>query len=137
MCMLKTFFKKTTHISNTYKFNHIYFCRSTFPLSTEATLRAANAPQTYQLWASVSSALCGCVNNPQNGNVICVFVPCTKCLICKTLVLFPSRQLLYSQTMGYCIKFISGVKAEIIFAQLCLSFVFQRRVSVFVWQPFP
>eukprot|EP00064_Thunnus_orientalis_P002086 superscaffoldBa00000144_g2093 len=41
--------------------------RSTFPLSTEATLKAANATQTYQLWASVCSALCGCVNNPQNG----------------------------------------------------------------------
>nr|XP_046250618.1 telomere repeats-binding bouquet formation protein 1 isoform X3 [Scatophagus argus] len=48
--------------------------RTTFPLSTEATLRAANATQTYQLWASVSSALCGCVNNPQNeeGQCICV-----------------------------------------------------------------
>nr|XP_046250625.1 telomere repeats-binding bouquet formation protein 1 isoform X10 [Scatophagus argus] len=43
--------------------------RTTFPLSTEATLRAANATQTYQLWASVSSALCGCVNNPQNGSL--------------------------------------------------------------------
>ncbi|KAM8751144.1 telomere repeats-binding bouquet formation protein 1 isoform 2-T2 [Acanthopagrus schlegelii] len=50
--------------------------RLTFPLSTEATLRAANATQTYQLWASVSSALCGCVNNPQNeeGQRICVAV---------------------------------------------------------------
>ncbi|XP_044050760.1 telomere repeats-binding bouquet formation protein 1 isoform X2 [Siniperca chuatsi] len=48
--------------------------RATFPLSTEATLRAANATQTYKLWASVSSALCGCVNNPQNdeGQRICV-----------------------------------------------------------------
>ncbi|KAM9352384.1 telomere repeats-binding bouquet formation protein 1 [Symphorus nematophorus] len=48
--------------------------RTTFPLSTEATLRAANATQIYQLWASVSSALCGCVNNPQNeeGQRICV-----------------------------------------------------------------
>ncbi|XP_038562257.1 telomere repeats-binding bouquet formation protein 1 isoform X1 [Micropterus salmoides] len=48
--------------------------RTTFPLSTEATLRAANATQTYQLWASVSSALCGCVNNPQNeeGQRVCV-----------------------------------------------------------------
>ncbi|XP_037621961.1 telomere repeats-binding bouquet formation protein 1 [Sebastes umbrosus] len=47
--------------------------RTTSPLSTEATLRA-NATQTYQLWASVSSALCGCVNNPQNeeGQRICV-----------------------------------------------------------------
>ncbi|XP_042267353.1 telomere repeats-binding bouquet formation protein 1 isoform X1 [Thunnus maccoyii] len=48
--------------------------RSTFPLSTEATLKAANATQTYQLWASVCSALCGCVNNPQNEEAqrICV-----------------------------------------------------------------
>uniref|UniRef100_A0A8C9XX05 Telomere repeats-binding bouquet formation protein 1 n=1 Tax=Sander lucioperca TaxID=283035 RepID=A0A8C9XX05_SANLU len=48
--------------------------RTTSPVSTEATLRAANATQTYQLWASVSSALCGCVNNPQNedGQRICV-----------------------------------------------------------------
>ncbi|XP_034391039.1 telomere repeats-binding bouquet formation protein 1 [Cyclopterus lumpus] len=48
--------------------------RTTSPLSTESTLRAANATQTFQLWASVSSALCGCVNNPQNeeGQRICV-----------------------------------------------------------------
>ncbi|XP_068579414.1 telomere repeats-binding bouquet formation protein 1 [Cebidichthys violaceus] len=48
--------------------------RTTSPLSPEATLRAANATQTYQLWSSVSSALCGCVNNPQNeeGQRICV-----------------------------------------------------------------
>uniref|UniRef100_A0A3P9CVM2 Telomere repeat binding bouquet formation protein 1 n=1 Tax=Maylandia zebra TaxID=106582 RepID=A0A3P9CVM2_9CICH len=48
--------------------------RATFPISTEATFRAANATQTYQLWTSVSSALCGCVNNPQNeeGQRICV-----------------------------------------------------------------
>ncbi|XP_054475755.1 telomere repeats-binding bouquet formation protein 1 [Anoplopoma fimbria] len=48
--------------------------RTTSPLSTEPTFRAANATQTYQLWASVSSALCGCVNNPQNeeGQRICV-----------------------------------------------------------------
>ncbi|KAL7402700.1 hypothetical protein ABVT39_018611 [Epinephelus coioides] len=48
--------------------------RTTSPLCTEASLRAANATQTYQLWASVSSALCGCVNNPQNedGQRICV-----------------------------------------------------------------
>ncbi|XP_068458250.1 telomere repeats-binding bouquet formation protein 1 isoform X3 [Clinocottus analis] len=44
------------------------------PLSTESHVRAANATQTFQLWASVSSALCGCVNNPQNeeGQRICV-----------------------------------------------------------------
>ncbi|TNN34153.1 Telomere repeats-binding bouquet formation protein 1 [Liparis tanakae] len=48
--------------------------RTTSPLSSESTLRAANATQTSQLWASVSSALCGCVNNPQNeeGQRICV-----------------------------------------------------------------
>ncbi|XP_068169408.1 telomere repeats-binding bouquet formation protein 1 [Antennarius striatus] len=48
--------------------------RTTFPLSTEATSRPVNTTQTYQLWASVSSALCGCVNNPQNedGQRICV-----------------------------------------------------------------
>ncbi|XP_030587600.1 telomere repeats-binding bouquet formation protein 1 isoform X3 [Archocentrus centrarchus] len=48
--------------------------RATFPISKENNLRASNANQTYQLWASVSSALCGCVNNPQNeeGQRICV-----------------------------------------------------------------
>ncbi|XP_076590122.1 telomere repeats-binding bouquet formation protein 1 [Chaetodon auriga] len=48
--------------------------KTTFPLSTEATLRAVTATQTYQLWASVSSALCGCVNNPQSEEAqrICV-----------------------------------------------------------------
>lgn len=48
--------------------------RTTFPLSSEVTWKAANATQIYQLWASVSSALCGCVNNPQNeeGQRICV-----------------------------------------------------------------
>ncbi|CAB1440989.1 unnamed protein product [Pleuronectes platessa] len=48
--------------------------RTTFPLSKEATAVIANAPHTYQLWTSVSSALCGCVNNPQNEEAqrICV-----------------------------------------------------------------
>ncbi|XP_008294719.1 telomere repeats-binding bouquet formation protein 1 [Stegastes partitus] len=49
--------------------------RTTFPLSTTgATMKLAGATQTYQLWASVSSALCGCVNNPQNeeSQRICV-----------------------------------------------------------------
>uniref|UniRef100_A0A3P9I0T6 Telomere repeat binding bouquet formation protein 1 n=1 Tax=Oryzias latipes TaxID=8090 RepID=A0A3P9I0T6_ORYLA len=41
--------------------------RTTFPLSEENNLRTLT--QTCQLWASVSSALCGCVNNPQNGCV--------------------------------------------------------------------
>nr|XP_020508557.1 telomere repeats-binding bouquet formation protein 1-like isoform X1 [Labrus bergylta] len=50
--------------------------RINFPSSKEATLRPVNATQTYQLWASVCSALCGCVNNPQNeeGQRICVAV---------------------------------------------------------------
>nr|XP_040017857.1 telomere repeats-binding bouquet formation protein 1-like isoform X2 [Gasterosteus aculeatus aculeatus] len=48
--------------------------RTTSPLSTEATVRAANATQTYQFWASVCSALCGFVNNPQNDEAqrVCV-----------------------------------------------------------------
>ncbi|XP_054864995.1 telomere repeats-binding bouquet formation protein 1 [Amphiprion ocellaris] len=48
--------------------------RTTYPLSTGAILKLAGATQTYQLWTSVSSALCGCVNNPQNeeGQRICV-----------------------------------------------------------------
>uniref|UniRef100_A0A674CJJ3 Telomere repeats-binding bouquet formation protein 1-like n=1 Tax=Salmo trutta TaxID=8032 RepID=A0A674CJJ3_SALTR len=40
--------------------------RTSFPLSGEATVRPANVTQLFQLWTSVSSALCGCVNNPQN-----------------------------------------------------------------------
>lgn len=47
----------------------MYFCRTLSPLSTEATTERVSITQTYQLWAAVSSALCGCVNNPQNGNV--------------------------------------------------------------------
>ncbi|KAF7652260.1 hypothetical protein LDENG_00098980 [Lucifuga dentata] len=43
--------------------------RATFPLSSEVTWKAANATQIYQLWASVSSTLCGCVNNPQNATL--------------------------------------------------------------------
>uniref|UniRef100_A0A3Q1ASF4 Telomere repeat binding bouquet formation protein 1 n=1 Tax=Amphiprion ocellaris TaxID=80972 RepID=A0A3Q1ASF4_AMPOC len=55
-------------------FNNVHFCRTTYPLSTGAILKLAGATQTYQLWTSVSSALCGCVNNPQNeeGQRICV-----------------------------------------------------------------
>uniref|UniRef100_A0A3P9LMI5 Telomere repeat binding bouquet formation protein 1 n=1 Tax=Oryzias latipes TaxID=8090 RepID=A0A3P9LMI5_ORYLA len=67
--------------------------RTTFPLSEENNLRTLT--QTCQLWASVSSALCGCVNNPQNEEAqrICVAafptiktwlqqisLPCTKIL---------------------------------------------------------
>ncbi|KAF7224603.1 telomere repeats-binding bouquet formation protein 1 isoform X2 [Nothobranchius furzeri] len=46
--------------------------RSNFPLSSTNDFRTVS--QSYQLWASVSSALCGCVNNPQNeeGQRICV-----------------------------------------------------------------
>uniref|UniRef100_A0A096MAW7 Telomere repeat binding bouquet formation protein 1 n=1 Tax=Poecilia formosa TaxID=48698 RepID=A0A096MAW7_POEFO len=48
------------------------FSRSTFPFSTVDNLRTVS--QNYQLWTSVSSALCGSVNNPQNeeGQRICV-----------------------------------------------------------------
>lgn len=46
------------------------FRRTSFPLSTEAAMGKSNCTQIYQLWASVSSALCGCVNNPQNGTVV-------------------------------------------------------------------
>ncbi|XP_028305191.1 telomere repeats-binding bouquet formation protein 1 isoform X2 [Gouania willdenowi] len=50
--------------------------RSSFPLSSDSISTAPNATATYQLWTSVSSALCGCVNNPQNeeGQRICVVV---------------------------------------------------------------
>ncbi|KAM4734924.1 telomere repeats-binding bouquet formation protein 1 isoform 2-T2 [Anableps anableps] len=45
--------------------------RTTFPFSTVDNLKTVS--QTYQLWTSVSSALCGSVNNPQNeeGQRIC------------------------------------------------------------------
>ncbi|CAJ1056872.1 telomere repeats-binding bouquet formation protein 1 isoform X1 [Xyrichtys novacula] len=57
-----------------YEFNSLYLRRTTFPLSTETTFRAVDATQMCQLWASSCSALCGCVNNPQNeeGQRICV-----------------------------------------------------------------
>ncbi|XP_013867789.1 telomere repeats-binding bouquet formation protein 1 [Austrofundulus limnaeus] len=46
--------------------------RLTFPLSKTDNFRTVS--QSYQLWSSVSSALCGCINNPQNeeGQHICV-----------------------------------------------------------------
>lgn len=46
-----------------------FFFRITFPIPTEDILRRAstNASQNIQFWTSVCSALCGCVNNPQNG----------------------------------------------------------------------
>ncbi|XP_019912207.2 telomere repeats-binding bouquet formation protein 1 isoform X2 [Esox lucius] len=40
--------------------------RTSFPLSDEAAVKTANVTQLFQVWSSVSSALCGCVNNPQN-----------------------------------------------------------------------
>ncbi|XP_040927161.1 telomere repeats-binding bouquet formation protein 1 isoform X10 [Betta splendens] len=40
--------------------------RTTFPISRDSALRIDNATQTHQLWTSASSALCACVNNPQN-----------------------------------------------------------------------
>ncbi|KAM4618275.1 telomere repeats-binding bouquet formation protein 1 [Polymixia lowei] len=48
--------------------------RTSFPLSREATLKSAYISQIHQLWTSVSSALCSCVNNPQNEEAqrICV-----------------------------------------------------------------
>uniref|UniRef100_A0A3P8YWG8 Telomere repeat binding bouquet formation protein 1 n=1 Tax=Esox lucius TaxID=8010 RepID=A0A3P8YWG8_ESOLU len=42
--------------------------RTSFPLSDEAAVKTANVTQLFQVWSSVSSALCGCVNNPQNGD---------------------------------------------------------------------
>ncbi|KAM4553303.1 telomere repeats-binding bouquet formation protein 1 [Fundulus diaphanus] len=46
--------------------------RTNFPFSPVDNLRTVS--QTFQLWASVSSALCGSVNNPQNeeGQRVCV-----------------------------------------------------------------
>ncbi|XP_064808867.1 telomere repeats-binding bouquet formation protein 1 [Oncorhynchus masou masou] len=48
--------------------------RTSFPLSGKDTVKPANITQLFQLWTSVSSALCGCVNNPQNeeSQRICV-----------------------------------------------------------------
>ncbi|KAK2842173.1 hypothetical protein Q5P01_012373 [Channa striata] len=48
--------------------------RTSYPISTDAKVRVANATQTHYLWTSVSSALCACVNNPQNEEAqrICV-----------------------------------------------------------------
>ncbi|MEQ2194475.1 hypothetical protein XENOCAPTIV_029869 [Xenoophorus captivus] len=48
--------------------------RTTFPFPTVDNLRTVS--QTYQLWASVSSALCGSVNNPQNAYVQESFAAC-------------------------------------------------------------
>ncbi|KAJ8003166.1 hypothetical protein DPEC_G00166570 [Dallia pectoralis] len=48
--------------------------RTSFPLSDEGKVKPANVNQLFQVWRSVSSALCGCVNNPQNeeSQRICV-----------------------------------------------------------------
>lgn len=50
--------------------------RATFPLSAEGIFKTANSTQLLLLWSSVSSALCGCVNNPHNaeGQRVCVAV---------------------------------------------------------------
>ncbi|KAJ8339905.1 hypothetical protein SKAU_G00345380 [Synaphobranchus kaupii] len=49
--------------------------RTSFPISS-GDVRPANIAQLWQLWASVSSALCGCVNNPQNeeNQLICMAI---------------------------------------------------------------
>nr|XP_014348782.1 PREDICTED: telomere repeats-binding bouquet formation protein 1 isoform X3 [Latimeria chalumnae] len=48
--------------------------RTTFPISENAIRE--NMSQYYELWSSVSSALCACVNNPQNeeNQRICITV---------------------------------------------------------------
>ncbi|XP_061898517.1 telomere repeats-binding bouquet formation protein 1 isoform X1 [Entelurus aequoreus] len=48
--------------------------RTTFPVSNEDSLSDAKTADNLRLWVSVSSALCGCVINPQNevGQRICV-----------------------------------------------------------------
>ncbi|XP_056908987.1 telomere repeats-binding bouquet formation protein 1 [Takifugu flavidus] len=52
--------------------------RTSFPISTDDVMRRArtNTSQNCQFWTAVCSALCGCVNNPQNeeGQRICVSV---------------------------------------------------------------
>lgn len=50
--------------------------RATFPLSAEGTFKTTYSTQLHQLWSSVSSALCGCVNNPHNeeGQRACITV---------------------------------------------------------------
>nr|XP_057931863.1 telomere repeats-binding bouquet formation protein 1 [Doryrhamphus excisus] len=47
---------------------------STFPVSNQDSPRDVNTAHNLRLWVSVSSALCGCVNNPQNdlAQSICV-----------------------------------------------------------------
>lgn len=102
--------------AHAFKFNSIHFCRTTSPLSTEATGRAANSTQTYQFWASVCSALCGFVNNPQNGNALGLFVPAL-----KTLMLLTMQATNFVLLLFFSIFFL----------------VLQTRLSVFVWRPLP
>lgn len=100
------------------KVNDIYFCRATFPISTEATFRAANATQTYQLWTSVSSALCGCVNNPQNGNMSFVFcVSCSDKVKCKIQIACYS-----GNNFQYSIKCLFGASTKAVFCSVISFF---------------
>ncbi|NWU16365.1 TERB1 protein, partial [Cephalopterus ornatus] len=49
--------------------------------AAETELSAADSDQRYQLWSSVCSALCACVNNPQNEdnqNICCSVFPYAK-----------------------------------------------------------
>ncbi|KAM9807766.1 LOW QUALITY PROTEIN: telomere repeats-binding bouquet formation protein 1 [Neosynchiropus ocellatus] len=47
--------------------NLLHLFRTNCPLSVEVA-DAEDSAHLNQLWVSVSSALCGCINNPQNGN---------------------------------------------------------------------
>ncbi|CAN8191646.1 unnamed protein product [Coccothraustes coccothraustes] len=54
--------------------------RTTLSMS-EKNLSAEDTDSCYQLWSSVCSALCACVNNPQNEdnqNICCSVFPCAK-----------------------------------------------------------
>ncbi|XP_064315662.1 telomere repeats-binding bouquet formation protein 1 isoform X2 [Phalacrocorax carbo] len=49
--------------------------------TSEINLSDENTNQCYQLWSSVCSTLCACVNNPQNEdnqNICCSVFPCAK-----------------------------------------------------------
>lgn len=132
-----THMKVPTHLQkySIFMFNDIYFGRITFPVSTDPTMRVAIATQNHQLWTSVSTALCGCVNNPQNGNVSFAFVLCTVQLVLMLFsfwLLFSHYRILYSVLM--CMLGVWSKTKTHFFN--CLSFVFQRRVNVFVFQPF-
>lgn len=85
--------------NNTHVKIYIYFCRTTSPLSTEAISRAANGTLTYQLWMSVCSALCGCVNNPQNGNYA------NELTHCFVLLQYSHSSLLYMLSLSLANKY--------------------------------